>query len=241
MTLNGRRVAASLVSIALGTCLGSVCLSQEPQHDGSRERVVLPEGHWLSSDGGVKRLKEQRDEAVSLATKVLHARAQGAYNDEDDEPIRAARLLWTFRSANAEAIAALCDNISLHTKIADTPPLGGYCAAQALVAIGGRPATDGVFRSMRQPSSRQELLLKTFVLMGIESRETLLQRVVTEIKACQSMKTDEDRRRDTQLKNLQQIEKWLNDKDFGGVKDWPKNNQAPERKCWICRQNRAWK
>jgi len=162
---------------------GELCYAQER----SKELPVTnpANGQYqfdLSEYEDVKQIQEIRHQVVNQATRILEGRKSGEYAPDDDVPRHAVKVLRLLRTGDKRALAALCDNITLSSMIADDPgPLTGFLAAEALVQIGA-PARTAVFESMRLALDRQNLLLRAHVLAAMESPAIMRQHISAAIE-----------------------------------------------------------
>ena len=225
MTSTARTFATQfwMIAGALGFST-SLVIAQEASSTRPRQPADIDHTQYLRGVEDLERLRILCRRLTVTARATLEARAKDPTPENRRDALNAAEVLRILRASDPKSLKALCQNITLSSNEWEPRPLGGYVAAQALVEIGGRPAVEAIFSSMRSKVDRKGLLLRAFALREIDSQEIASERVRIEIKATEAKSREEIPFRDIYLPNLRQVQGWLNDPTFGIQENWPAYN-----------------
>lgn len=216
------RALLLFLAITQGALLG------QAEHDATTSARWMREAHFsfsLSRREDVKRFATVRDIAVLEATLVLEKFARQEYSNDDDEPKQAVKVLMMSGGSSSRALTALCTNI-LTVKSGrgdEVGPLIDFIAAQALIAIGGRPARTAIFDSLRQRLDGRELLIRAHVLAQMEPRSIMREHIRLALEDQEHRESVAAARIDENYKsNLRQMDEWLREPEFlANRNNWP--------------------
>lgn len=167
-------------------------------------------------------VRRARDKAIRQCKQILKARAKqqsaNPPNVLDGYSATAVSLLGELRAKDSECIDALCDDLTSKGGVIAVSgdafvPLRDFPAAKALVQIGGREATEGILRRMKNKLERRELLICAHVLSQIDDRAVILERMRVSLT---TRRRGEDPLKISKnfLSNLDKVREWLEDPSF---------------------------
>jgi len=217
---------ALLIAFLLGSVLSrSALLGQEYDARDSAEWMREADFSFsLSRPEDVNRLFKVCRIGVLEATLTLEKLSRKEYTRDDDEPIRAAKVLLIFRGGGPRGLAALCSNIRMKGGGgSEAAPLDDFFVAQGLAGIGGRAVRGAIFDSLRGSQDWKGLMLKTHVLAQMEPPSVMQEHIRLAVE-------DQERREksggipvDENYKhNLRRMGEWLKDPKFlDNPNNWP--------------------
>jgi hypothetical protein len=213
------------IALLLALVPFSICVAQDSDVPMRTEEFNFLNAEFsLTRYDDLRRLLELRERIVAEATLALERRSKGQVNSEADEPRRAAKALTLLRSTDERALAALCENLTMSSiATLDVDPIMSLPAARALIAIGGKPAREAVFESLRKQIDRRELLIRAHVLSRMDPPHIMVLHIQQAIAEQQELQKNlADKGGEHYLANLRQIDSWLKEPNFlDNPKNWP--------------------